>query len=634
MTPEVVAGWRQRGATQGELGFPNGEPRRLADGSVCHPFEGGFLVMRPRQREATFEREIEELTDEERRMHAVRRRTASPLLGATVHALRRLRSGRPAASRLEEEIGEVDPVDGPVIDQLLAEWDALPAEERARLSPRGRANWPLDEPSVVPAYDAVTPVGRLTRLPRMSADVRSGLVGKLGHQVELAASVDDLETVVALLGAGLSMDDDLAERVDPDAMQNIGWAGIVDGQRPRIFALEPPKPQVGSTVNLVGERFAPVATDNTITLYSRAADGSLLAMQDAPSLVAASSTHLQFVLPPQCTPGAYAATVTRPNEVVPTAAPVVSQPHLFSVGKPAPTITSIEPANPEPDHVVTINGDGFLPSMALKVRPTGLQPALSTYAWTDSPFDDLTYVSPTQLSYRIPSLNAPGTYQFKVREMVSYTSSGEWSDWSGPLEVAPPRFRVIFEKFYCYRTTWEQTKDEIIFSWAIGCDEDVWAKTTTEYGSIVARSEPYGFTAAEGLVFPPPNLEGRVKRTLFLRTDVYENDNSSKGHALVKYLGKVAADVNNVYANPYTGAVEAGAPLADDLIDVWEHLFGGVDRIGSFEDFWQVHYLTHATSTLGGKYPLFYPNNVPPGYFYVYEQLAQYFIVGRVERVP
>ncbi len=619
--------WRSNGAEQGQVGYPIGDAIELGDRrGLAYPFDGGYIVVDPRGTDVEFTPATPSGIDTAvLLMLEVRRRGPNPLVGAVVHALRRALDGQPPRTDLERALGgQVDPneIDLATLRRAVETFDALPDDVRRPLTPVAlRRQATIDTPAEFP--DAAE-LGRAAALARTRpaapahAELTRATGSRLAHQLELADEANaHLLTKLRLR--------DLSPHGTTTLLpaENEAWAGLVAGYRPWLERLEPTGAQPGDAVWVIGENFDPVPQANQLRLFMRAPDGSLAALPTSPTVVMGSTTVLGFKLPASLQAGYFALRVARTNPL--DSSEVVSDPIFFSIKLPPPTITSITPPDPEPGHEVTIQGQNFQPKMMLRIE--GTQGQFDVHAFMKTGDGDLTYVSPTQLTMRVPVMNNPGMYRVQVREDMGMVSSGLWSDWFNGPNVQPARFKVTFVHFLCWVTTKERTKDEIIFTWDIGCDGDVWVKTTTEYGSIVARNAPYGFTTEEGAVFPPiAGHDGSVRRNLWVSTHMWENDSPSEGQAVVKWLGKVAGAINAKTEDPYTYAVAAGAPLLAEALPFIFGLFGaGVSEIGT-EDFfyeaWRLQFLTDL-----------FPSHIPVVLTKFYGQGGIYAVYAQIRRL-
>lgn len=132
---------------------------------------------------------------------------------------------------------------------------------------------------------------------------------------------------------------------------------------------------------------------------------------------------------------------------------------------------------------------------------------------------------------------------------------------------------------------------------------------------------------ARGRRVPAPRSR-RIGRSHPVHPDRHVRERLSEGEAVVKWIGKVAASVNDVYENPYTGAAEAGAPAASAIVDLLSKIFGGMDRIGSFPTFFTSYELGQMTHFLNGSFPF-----ILGGSHIYMHQSASYYVVGRIKRV-
>lgn len=475
------------------------------------------------------------------------------------------RSGSSELDRIFDQVLQRHPeVDKQLLQKLVVDYKSLPASVRARGLPAPLTN--LDparpiEPTVLQS------VGRMVTSARASLPFR--IAAPVGKQQALRDFV--------VSSAGTS---------------NLPGNLVV---RPHIVRIEPAATagyEAGQKLTLIGWGFSANKGDNTIRIFKALAGGSQGELTTLHPSVC-STQAIEFNLPASLEPGQYAVQVS-----VRTSKGVEDTNRVgFSLKQPpppAPVIDSIAPSQ-YPGRKAIVTGKNFLktpnPIPGVWFLPMDDQP-LASYVMFEGEKAAFTLgkvLSDTQMEITIPNTLLPGNYQVVM-------AIGDRVSNRLVYAVRAYRYQVNFLKLRCVDESnpeWAGS-DEIVTTWVIARDSEVWAKNTGEYGGFDDGDEQ-NYKTGDRTVFMPGAGPGEVKQVLAISTSLYEWDagDVSAANKVIGFIGDLAAQILNAMGKVELAAVvKALAPLVQKLIS-W--LGGDPDALGTRNVAWSALELLQAT---------------------------------------
>lgn len=479
------------------------------------------------------------------------------------------RSGFSELDRIFDQVLQRHPeVDKQLLQQLVADYRSLPASVRSRGLPAPLTNLDASRP-IAPA--ALQSVRQMVLAPR------SGLP----FRITIPASKQQTlrEFVVSHVGAGNL----------PAGMGDL----VV---RPHLVRIEPATTtgyDAGQKLTLIGWGFSANKADNTIRLFKTLAGGSQGELTTLRPSVC-STQAIEFHLPAPMEPGQYAVQVS-----VKTSKGVEDTNRVrFSVRQPpppAPVIDSIAPSQ-YPGRKAIVTGRNFLktpnPTPGVWFLPLDEQP-LASYVMFEGEKAAFTLgrvLSDNQMEVTIPEILLPGNYQVVM-------AIGDRVSNRLVYPVRAYRYQVNFLKLRCVDESdpeW-MGSDEVVTTWVIARDTEVWAKNTGEYGNFDDGDEQ-SYKTGDRTVFLPGAGPGEVRQVLAVSTSLYEWDagDASAANTVVGFVGDLAAQILNTFGKVELAAVvKALTPLVQKLIS-W--LGGDPDPLGTRNLGWSALELLQATN--------------------------------------
>lgn len=493
------------------------------------------------------------------------------LLPVLMHTMERglqgsRRNGSSQLDRIFDEVIRRHPeVDRRLLQNLVADYRALPASVRTRGLPPALAN--LDPARPIDASTIQT-VGRLV------LETRRTMPFRLQMPPSKMVSAGEYITV------------------------NIGVANLpsgIDMTKPHIVRISPATTtgyEAGQKLTLIGWGFSTNKADNTIRIFKTLAGGSQgewTTLQ--PSVCSASA--MEFNLPSPMEPGQYAVQVSvktsrgtedtnKVNFAIRTPPP------------PAPVLDSISPSQ-YPGRKAIITGRNFLKTLSpipgVYFLPMDEQPLASyvTFEGEKAGFTLGKVLSDTQMEITIPNSLLPGNYQVVV-------AIGEGVSNRLVYPVRAFRYQVNFLKVRCVDESnpeWAGS-DEIVTTWVVARDTEVWAKNTGEYGGFDDGDEQ-SYKVGDRTVFLPGGGPGEVKSVLAISTSLYEWDagDAEAASKVIGFIGDLAKEVLNAMGKvDLAKIVGALTPLVQKVIS-W--LGGDPDPLGTRNLAWSALELLQAT---------------------------------------
>ena len=476
------------------------------------------------------------------------------------------RAGSSDLDRVFDRVIQRHPeIDRRLLGNLVRDYRALPASVRARGLPPALAN--LDPARPIDASTIQT-VGRIVLEPRRTLPFRM--------QLPPSKLVSAGEYVTA----------------------NIGVANLppgIDMTRPHIVRISPGTTtgyEAGQKLTLIGWGFSTNKADNTIRIFKTLTGGSQGEWTTLlPSVCTASV--IEFRLPSEMEPGQYAVQVS-----VKTAGGIQETNKVdFAIRTPpppAPVLDSIAPSQ-YPGRKAILTGRNFLktpnPIPGVYFLPMDEQPLASyvTFEGEKAGFTIGRVLSDTQMEITIPATLLPGNYQ-----VVAAIGGGISNRLVYPVRAF--RYQVNFLKLKCVDESnpeWAGS-DEVVTTWVVARDTEVWAKNTGEYGGFDDGDEQI-YKVGDRTVFVPGGGPGEVKSVLAISTSLYEWDTGDAEAAskVIGFIGDLAKELLNAMGKvEWAKIVAALTPVIQKVIS-W--LGGDPDSLGTRHLAWSALELLQAT---------------------------------------
>lgn len=493
------------------------------------------------------------------------------LLPVLMHTIERglqgsRRNGSSELDRIFDEVIRRHPeVDRRLLQNLVADYRALPASVRTRGLPPALANLdparPIDAPTI-------QTVGRLVLETRRTVPFRL--------QMPPSKQVNVAEYITA----------------------NVGAANLpsgIDMTKPHIVRISPATTtgyEAGQKLTLLGWGFSANKADNTIRIFKTLAGGSQGELTTLrPSVCSASA--MEFNLPSPMDAGQYAVQVSvRTGRGVEDTNKVDFT--IKTPPPPAPVLDSIAPSQ-YPGRRAIITGRNFLktpaPIPGVYFLPLDEQPLVSyvTFEGEKAGFTLGKVLSDTQMEITIPSTLLPGNYQ-----VIIAINDGVSNRMVYPVRAF--RYQVNFTKLRCVDESnpeWAGS-DEIVTTWVVARDTEVWAKNTGEYGGFDDGDEQ-SYKVGDRTVFLPSGGPAEVKSLLAISTSLYEWDagDADAASKVIGFIGDLAKTVLNAMGKvEWAKIVGALTPLVQKVIS-W--LGGDPDDLGTRNLAWSALELLQAT---------------------------------------
>lgn len=495
-----------------------------------------------------------------------------PLFGVVMHTIQRGLT-QPAGQRntpldkaFDEATKRHPQVSRQVLQQLVQDYQQLPLQVRAKLSPPGVNLERIDQPLNLQT---------LRLLPRGAAAQR--------FEIPRVRTVDITKTSPP----------EILKRLDPGQFQALSTPFIQSIQPAKIGQGYDP----GQTITLVGRNFEPDKTRNIVVVFKQLAGGSFGELTRLTPTVS-SQTAIELSLPSNLVPGRYLlrADCTRSdgkteqsNQVV---LPVREPP------PPAPVIQSISPSAQYAGKRY-LNGANFLPRAnyaGVWLKPMEDQPLVVSVTSCPAALGEHTVpatakiLNATQMELTLPAYLMPGRYL-----VVTQIGGAGVSNWA-ECEVRPFRYRVNFLEIYCKDESdpeWAGS-DEIVTAWVIVADDMAWSKSTGEYTGF-DNKDTQSYKPADRLVFPQ-DPGGEVKQSLVISTTVFEWDagDAQAASEVIGFVGDLAANIlKALQKEELAQIVKMITPLIQKLV-AW--LGGNPDNLGTQVLVWSAMDLLNLTN--------------------------------------
>jgi len=504
-----------------------------------------------------------------RRLEMALQKSQEPdtLLPVLMHTIERglrgsRRSGSSELDRIFDRVIQRHPeVDRRLLQNLVTDYRALPASVRARGLPPAIAN-----------LDPARPIGPSTiqTLGRLVLETRRTVPFRL--QMPPGKEVSTSEYIAA----------------------NIGEAKLPSGivmTRPHIVRISPATTagyEAGQKLTLIGWGFSANKADNTIRIFKTLAGGTQGELTTLNPSVCTTSA-MEFNLPAPLDPGQYAVQVS-----VKTSSGIQDTNRVdFRIKTPpppAPEISAITPSQ-YPGRTALITGRHFGGVPGVYFLPMDEQPMASyvTFEGQKAGFTLGKVLSDTQMEITIPNSLLPGNYQVVVAIGSGISNRVVYS-------VRAYRYQVNFLKIHCIDESnpeWAGS-DEIVTTWVVARDTEVWAKNTGEYGGFDDGDEQ-SYRTGDRTVFMPGGGPGEVKSVLAVSVSLYEWDagDAKAASEVVGFIGDLAKEVLNAMGEvEWAKLVAALTPVIQKLI-TW--LGGDPDFLGTRNIGWSALELLQAT---------------------------------------
>lgn len=452
---------------------------------------------------------------------SVSRTRMDPITPVFVHSLQRYLNGAPDPSPVDRIIWDSlkrrPQVTRQVIKQVVDKWNSLPADARARRTPMELRNLnPLQKLDMA-VYEKALRRAVAEQAPQPAANSPSGAVLTKPGKSEITRPM--------LSGASTG---------GPIVSNMPGMGPVPGGQSapppPKIVRLEPAGVDTNAAFIRIGEKLTVIGQNlwnGQVQFYP--ATGPTTKPVDAISPTFKSAEKFEVTCP-NIPPGQYRiqveqwslppgsgtlALITRQksNFVMAQVAPPLNPPIVFA---------GMSPQAQYPGKTVIVNGDRFVPGIALSCSPVKWDTSQSSYGdWK------IKYLNAKQMELLVPQNAPPGDYT------ISFSAAGAGLSEKRVLKVRAPQYKVEFQRLECIDESdpeWGGS-DEIATFWVIGADGKAWSKNTGSYdGFDGGDSKPY--ISVDKCVFLPGGGPAEVTNYLAISTRLMEIDAGSVKSAI------------------------------------------------------------------------------------------------------
>ena len=484
-------------------------------------------------------------------------RGENPFIPALMHALDRYLQNRDDVSEFDRivrhQLDAHPKLTRSIVEGWLKRWRSLPTELRARVTPPELRSLTSSESMDMTAFRSS--LARFVRLNRKSSMAISRSAGPV-------------------VSAILPMEPDGAVYLRPGETTTVRGSGLWAEQGvTSIVILKRLQGALGTPLN-EGVQGADALAGVTVEVA-----------RVAPSMH--SPTQLTAVVP-QISAGHYLLLVER-NLDHRIATSNTVQVSIAAPLPPAPTITTLSPANVRPGKTVVIIGSNFDRNSYVDLEAIGVDggpaPAgRNLYARV------VHYVSPTRLEFTLPVELWPGNYQLAVWKLDG--GRGNWKS----LVVDSYRYKVRFTRVRCIDETnpeWAGS-DELVIAWLSNVDHGraAWRKNTADHGDY-DEGETATLRPEWQYVVRPNGSAERVDGELEVGTVVWEWD-----------MGDVATAQDAVdFVGDILSSVLPGASIVAGFFgELIQFLWGDPDHLGTTVEAWTAPQLQTRTQNADRRY--------------------------------
>lgn len=503
-----------------------------------------------------------------------------PLFGVVMHTIQRglsLPAGQrntPLDKAFDEALKRHPGINRQVLQQLVQDYQQLPPQIRAKLSPAGVNLDRIDQP-----------------INLQTLRLSPGVASTQRFEMPRVRAVD------------------ITKSPPPDVLRRLYPNQFWVLSTPYVRSIQPARGgqgyDPGQTITLQGKNFESDKTRNSVVVFKEMAGGSFGELTRLTPTVC-SPTAIELSLPSNLAPGRYLLRVdcTRSNGKVEQGNLVmlpVRQPP-----PPAPVIQSISPSAQYAGKKVLINGANFLAQTGYAwvwFKPMDGQSLLvSETSCPAAPGEptvrtNARILNATQMELTLPATLLPGHYM-----VVTQTGGGSTSNWV-ECEIRPFRYKVNFLDIHCKDESDPEWAggDEIVTAWVIMADEMAWSKSTGEYTGF-DDGDTKNYNPADRSVFLPGAGGGEVKQALAISTTVFEWDagDAKAASDVIGFIGDLAANILKAFKMEGIAAViKMITPLIQKLV-AW--LGGNPDNLGTRTLAWSALDLLELTNSPQRRY--------------------------------
>lgn len=487
---------------------------------------------------------------------------SDPIVATFMHTLEKHLSGKTVFSDIEKVmLNGIRQLSVQRQKQVLTDWKKLPTQVRMNVIPENLRTHSPQSLIEMPDF-----VDALVKTAKANSMVKGNL---------LPSPITDARTIL---------------------MNSINL-GLVVANGPEINSFNPMGPdgpflRIGQTFTLNGTNLGNDKLKTKIHFMQQEENGKYVHMATVYPATLTDTTLTASAIAPNLQASSNAAT-----RIIVESDGKFSAPFSIILAEgllPTPEIDLVEPGQQYPGNALLVTGKRINHPLTLYMK--SLDSQAGSYRSKGASFNVTPMVlSNSQFQFTIPQDAWSGHYKFNIR-----AGNSGYSNFK-TFQVVPPHFQLRYTTIHCLDESYPEWPgdDEIVTSWVVIADNQIWTKGTGEYAGFSDNTQKQ-YSNSDGLVLPPM----QIKDFLYVRTSIYETDDSdikawTDGIQSVTTISKGAANLlGAIFGNPEAGKIagEVIQALGDGLSKLIGWLGGGSHMIGSEAQTWTAPELQVKTS--------------------------------------